>query len=378
VRKLIRSIPLCFPLGVDTAYLELLRNVSLAYHSSRQPGTSSSARSLPTQSHAQPSSSTSTSAPGVVLDPSTTSHANVMGTTTSIPPSSASDQSRETTHTTTTTNTNTTHSFISIPPSQTESESERTSGSTSTGSYVYVSGEASGGHGNDNIGNVHAESLLRTSGGVDPGTVDLGLAPPILGVALGSPLGAVGGGDLAGPSSTATTSTSTSAGTTTMTTGRNVVEDSASASTIVPSPSPGIGARVGTGEQVSGNNVPSGAVIPPQSQRAEQSEQQTPFQRNLQPAASTSTTTSTSLPASTSQSAPAGSSMPTTTTSTAEYLSSTWLDGDESEQWILSGQIRGGSKDVPEGRDLVKDLGRVGEGARTHGKGVLGRVSFED
>jgi hypothetical protein len=51
------------------------------------------------------------------------------------------------------------------------------------------------------------------------------------------------------------------------------------------------------------------------------------------------------------------------------------LDGDESEQSILSGQIRGGSKDVPEGRDLVEDLGRLGEGARAHGKGVLGKVS---
>jgi hypothetical protein len=234
---------------------------------------------------------------------------------------------------------------------------------------VHVSGETNGGHGNDNIGNFHVESLLRTSGGVDPGTVDLGLAPPILGVEIGSSIGAVGGGDLAGPSSTATTSTSTS------TPGRSVVEDSASASTIVPSPSPGIGARVGAGEQVSGNNVPSGAVLPPQSQQAQQSEQQTPFQRNLQPAASTSTTTSTSLPASTSQTAPAAAPMPAPSTSTAEYLSPTWLDGDESEQSILSGQIRGGSKDVPEGRDLVKDLGRLGEGARAHGKGVLGKVS---
>jgi hypothetical protein len=67
--------------------------------------------------------------------------------------------------------------------------------------------------------------------------------------------------------------------------------------------------------------------------------------------------------------------MPAPSTSTAEYLSPTWLDGDESEQSILSGQIRGGSKDVPEGRDLVKDLGRLGEGARAHGKGVLGKVS---
>ena len=55
-----------------------------------------------------------------------------------------------------------------------------------------------------------------------------------------------------------------------------------------------------------------------------------------------------------------------------EYLSPGWLDGDDSEQDILSGAIRSGSREG----ELLGDLKRVEQGVTgRQGGRVLGRVS---
>jgi len=166
--------------------------------------------------------------------------------------------------------------------------------------------------------------------------------------------------------------------------GRNVVEDSASASTIMPSPGltsqaqpvgssgAGSGLDVGTTSrpsqdgagQVTGpfsrNLIPdesAGQVIAPQPQSSlVQPQEQTQEQATLN-----SQTTQQARPAS---SFPAQGSM--------EYLSPGWLDGDDNERDILSGAIRSGSREG----ELLGDLKRVEQGVTgRQGGRVLGRVS---
>ena len=138
--------------GIDTQYLHLLRNVSLAYLSSHPPSAGSS--SLP------PTRPTTSSDHHTTTDSYHASHARNPEADTA-PPSSASDNSRETARTTTTTD----RSFVSVPAEGSDG-TERTSGS----SYVHVGGSGAAG---------------LIGGEVEGGSS--GLAPPIMGI-TGYPL----------------------------------------------------------------------------------------------------------------------------------------------------------------------------------------------
>lgn len=132
-------------------------------------------------------------------------------------------------------------------------------------------------------------------------------------------------------------------------------------------PSPGLTGQVQPAP-VEGSGPFSRNLIPDESQKTGSQEQQTPLsggQLHNQGRTASQTQSQTST-----------SQRPTAVRNPAEYLSAGWLDGDETEQDILSGIVRSGSTDRlgQEGRELGADLKRVEHGSSGGRGGVLGRA----